>query len=287
MDNQSLENSIETLSQALRDLAADRSNLELKDINHLEFIAKQGQNNYGKGLIFKGDGTTKQFTLVANPDRFILTENLDLTKDKSYSINRVKVLDQHELGPSVTKSSLRELGKLKGLIVEGSVSISQDIYYDSQTGKLGLGTENPHAKFSVLDKNVEVIIGVNDQGRACIGTFANQDLDIVIGSSAKISVKSNNIIDLGNINTNPSSVRVHGKLSVGVTVPDTNVDLHVAGAVRLNNRLQTTAESTPKTGNYSLGDIIWNSNPVSGGNVGWICTRSGDPGVWNRFGEIK
>jgi hypothetical protein len=287
MDNQSLENSIETLSQALKDLAKGQSSPDLVGLTHLEFTADKGKNNYGKGLVFKGHGTTKQITLAGEPDRFILTENLDLGKDKSYMINRIKVLDQTELGPSVTKSSLRELGKLKGLIVEGSISVNQDIYYDSQTEKLGLGTEEPHAKLSIVDRNIEVIIGSNDQGKAEIGTFSNQDLDLVVGRSAKISLKSNNVIDLGNPNSNPSSVRIHGKLSVGVKVPDTNVDLHIAGPVRLNNRLQIIAEAAPTAGNYNIGDIVWNSNPKSGGTVGWICTRSGDPGVWNRFGEIK
>jgi hypothetical protein len=287
MDNQSLENSIETLSQALKDLAKGQSSPDLIGLTHLEFNAEKGKNNYGKGLIFKGHGTTKQLTLAGEPDRFILTENLDLGKEKSYMINRIKVLDQTELGPSVTKSSLRELGKLKGLIVEGSISVNQDVYYDSQTEKFGIGTEEPHSKVSIVDKNVEIIIGSNDQGKAQIGTFSNQDLDLVVGSSAKITLKSNNVIDLGNPNSNPSSIRIHGKLSVGVKVPDNGVDLHVAGPVRFNNRLHISAESAPTAGNYNIGDIVWNSNPKSGGTVGWICTRSGDPGVWNRFGEIK
>lgn len=287
MDNQSLENSIDILSKTLKDLASDRPASATGNLTQLEFLADKGKNNYGKGVFFKGHGTTKQIVLAGDPDRFVVTENIDLAKDKSLMINRVKVLDQTELGPSITKSSLRELGKLKGLIVEGSVSINQDVYYDLQTEKLGIGTEEPHAKLSVLDGNVEIIIGSNNAGNGIIGTFSNKDLDLVVGSTAKISLKSNNTIDIGNPNSNPSTVRVHGKLSVGVSMPDSNVDLHVAGAVRLNNRLQLCAEATPTAGNFNVGDIIWNSNPKSGGNIGWVCTRSGDPGVWNRFGEIK
>lgn len=285
--NDQTSNSLDVISKALAELAESHSSSNVANVTQLEFFAEKGKNNYGKGLFFKGHGTTKQIVLTGEPDRFIVTEHIDLAKEKSFMINRIKVLDQTELGPSVTKSSLREVGKLKGLIVEGSISVNQDIYYDSQLARFAIGTEEPHAKLSIVDKNIEIIIGSDGLGKGIIGTFSNQDLDLVVGSSAKISLKSNHTIDLGNPNSNPSSVRVHGKLSVGVKVPDNNVDLHVAGPVRLNNRLQMCAESTPTAGNYSIGDIIWNTNPKSGGNVGWICTRSGDPGVWNRFGEIK
>lgn len=287
MDNQSLENSIENLSQVLKELANGRNASGLQDGNHIEFVADKGKKNYGKGLVFKGHGTTKQLTLAGDPDRFILTENVDLGKDKALMINKVKILDQNELGASVTKSSLRELGKLRGLIVDGSMSAGQDFYFDSKSGRLGLGTEEPNSKLSIIDKNVEIIIGADDSGRARIGTYSNQDLDFVVGHNAKISLKANNCIDIGNPNSNPSTVKVHGKLSVGVKMPDANVDLHVAGAVRLNNRLQIIAESPPSAGNYNVGDMIWNSSPRAGGILGWICTRAGDPGVWNRFGDIK
>lgn len=69
--------------------------------------------------------------------------------------------------------------------------------------------------------------------------------------------------------------------------PDPNVDLHVAGPVRIHNRIHMYADKPPISGNYSIGDIIWNTDPKQKGYVGWICTRAGDPGVWNQFGEIR
>jgi hypothetical protein len=42
----------------------------------------------------------------------------------------------------------------------------------------------------------------------------------------------------------------------------------------------------PTTGTYILGNILWNSNPMPGGIVGWVCTTAGTPGVWKAFGPI-
>lgn len=42
----------------------------------------------------------------------------------------------------------------------------------------------------------------------------------------------------------------------------------------------------PTAGTYGKGDIIWNTNPVAGGTVGWVCTAAGSPGTWKSFGTI-
>lgn len=42
----------------------------------------------------------------------------------------------------------------------------------------------------------------------------------------------------------------------------------------------------PSVGTYEAGDIIWNTSPVLGGALGWICITSGSPGTWVQFGEI-
>ena len=45
--------------------------------------------------------------------------------------------------------------------------------------------------------------------------------------------------------------------------------------------------SLPTTGTYEKGDIIWHSNPVASGFVGWICVVRGTPGTWKTFGAIS
>jgi hypothetical protein len=43
----------------------------------------------------------------------------------------------------------------------------------------------------------------------------------------------------------------------------------------------------PSTGTYAVGDIIYNSAPVAGGFIGWVCTTAGTPGTWKTFGVIS
>jgi hypothetical protein len=37
-------------------------------------------------------------------------------------------------------------------------------------------------------------------------------------------------------------------------------------------------------GTWAVGDICWNTNPSSGGYIGWVCTTA--PGTWKGFGVI-
>lgn len=44
--------------------------------------------------------------------------------------------------------------------------------------------------------------------------------------------------------------------------------------------------SAPMTGTWGVGDIVYNSTPIPGGMLGWICVNSGSPGIWKAFGKI-
>lgn len=45
--------------------------------------------------------------------------------------------------------------------------------------------------------------------------------------------------------------------------------------------------SKPQYGHWSNGDIVYNSTPSAGGNIGWVCTTAGSPGTWKTFGTIE
>jgi hypothetical protein len=288
MSTQPLDQTIDILSQALKDLADNKSKAgDLTNVTFLNFKAAKGESNYGKGIIFSGHGTTKQLILTQDPDRFFSSESIDLAQSASFMVNRVKVLDGNELGQTVVKSSLRELGRLNGLIVDGPISVNSYMFFDRSTNRLGLGTDTPNAAISIVDGFTETLIGTNEFNHGFIGTYNNNDFDIVAGSKIWVTIKPNGAIELGNPKENSSKVRVNGKLSVNVAVADSEVDLHVGGSVRLNNRLQIYSENPPTGGVYGLGDIVWHSSPRAGGNMGWVCTRAGSPGVWHRFGDIR
>lgn len=246
-----------------------------------------GASAYGKGLLWTGQGYTKQFVFNSEPDRFFSSESIDIGRGKNLSINNVPVLSETELGLSVVKSSLREVGRLKGLIVDGAFSVNQYMFYNASVDRLGLGTEAPNAALSIAEMGTEVMLGTTEELHGMVGTFASTDFDIVTDDTPRITVRANGNIDLGNPTKAPAQIFVHGKLAIGVKNPDPAVDLHIAGAVRLNNRIQMYAEAPPMEGNYAVGDIVWNASPSVGRCVGWVCLRAGSPGVWNPFGKIE
>ena len=54
---------------------------------------------------------------------------------------------------------------------------------------------------------------------------------------------------------------------------------------RLVNRYAANT-AAPTTGDWARGDIVWHSEPASGGNIGWVCTAAGTPGTWKSWGTI-
>lgn len=239
----------------------------------------------GKGMLWAGKDYTKQF--VYQDDRLFSSESIDVSKGKNYSINNLSVLSETELGSSVVKSNLREVGRLKGLIVDGGISVNNYMVFDANSDRLGLGTDEPNAALSIVDEGVEIVLGATDYDKASVGTFNNTDLHIVTGNNAKIIVGSNGDIQLGNRNNSPISVKVHGGLGIGVNDIDPRVKLHVNGSVRFNDNVHLKGVQAPTSGGFTNGDIVWNSEPDSGKCIGWVCVKAGNPGVWKAFGEIR
>jgi hypothetical protein len=250
-----------------------------------ESVTFGGGDIYGKGLLWASVGYTKQLVFNSNPDRIFSSETIDVAKGKSFSVNGIKVLDDTELGPTVTKSHLREIGRLKGLLVDGDVVINQYMFYNSVSDRLGLGTDEPNAGISVVEEDTEMMLG-GKGGRGIVGTFAGQGVDIVTDNTPRISISAGGAIQLGNPKTPPTQVSINGKLAIKVNSPDPEVDLHVNGAIKYGGRLQKYDKTYPDAGSYNSGDIVWNIDPKMNAYVGWVCIQTGSPGVWAPFGKI-
>ncbi len=249
-------------------------------------IIFSGDNLEGKGLLWAGNGNTKQLIFASGPDRFFSSETIDLAKGKGITVNNIKLFDEKELGPTIVKSNLREVGRLNGLIVDGDLVVGQYINFSNETNRLGIGTESPNAALSIAEDGIEVIVGTKDSVKGFVGTYASQPFEIVTDNTARITVASGGNVLLGNLKLPPIQVSVHGKLAVKVNTPDPEVDLHIAGSVKFNNKLQKVDRSYPTSGMYNVGDIVWNSEPKINQYVGWICVQSGAPGIWEPFGKI-
>lgn len=51
-----------------------------------------------------------------------------------------------------------------------------------------------------------------------------------------------------------------------------------------DQRASSFAAAAPVSGTWVTGDVVFNSAPASGGNVGWVCSSGGSPGTWLQFG---
>lgn len=54
-----------------------------------------------------------------------------------------------------------------------------------------------------------------------------------------------------------------------------------------NFNVITYASAPPVTGTHSIGDILFNSAPIAGGFIGWVCVAAGTPGTWKTWGAIS
>lgn len=243
-------------------------------------------NPDGSGLIWKGKDYTKLFVLKINPNRFFSSESIDLPLDKSYKIDSVDVLNKNTLGSTVRKSSLREVGTLHSLSVTGDVSLSEFIQINSDQQRISINVDQPMGILSISDTMRDVIINIDiENGRGKIGTYNNRPLDITAGDTSLISLDPKGIINLGNEYKSDILTRLWGKIGVNVKNPD--ADLEVRTSFRFGGKLFAVDNSPPNKGNYKRGDIVWNESPSQDSPVGWICTVSGTPGIWNQFGLIS
>jgi hypothetical protein len=284
--SEKIQQALSSLEVSLKEILKNQSNNLNLGKSLLSFSTENGHDNYGKGLSWSGHGSEKQF-LLAEPDKFYSTENIDLAKNKSLFINSNPVISEDALGPTVVKSNIKQLGRLKSLSVDGDMSVNEFLFYNSNTNRLGLGTDQPNAAISIVDEGVEIIIGAEDSCKAKIGTFGNHEIAIVTDDKERISIDLSGNIKLGDIKNGPIRTSIYGKLYVGTKDPDPRVDLHVEGPIKFNGYRHEYSHAVPTLGDYRKGDIIWNEDPKMGGCVGWVCVRSGTPGGWLPFGEIK
>lgn len=255
-----------------------KSDTRIERSESLSFVADANKLS-GKGLLWAGDTTTKQF-IYKSPDVFWSSENIDLHKDKAFYINNDLVINANTLGPGITNSNLQTLGKIKNLSTIGSLSIDNFIYYNSNNNCLGLGTDQPSALLH-LDSDVGQFKINPGQGGYTIGSYTTTDLNLVTDDITRIHISSTGQIIL------KKKVFVDGRLGIGVNNFDSAIDLATANPVSFQGKKFEVGDKIPSNGFYKKGDIVWNTR-ISGGNyIGWVCIKEGTPGQWKAFGQIQ
>jgi len=251
----------------------------------LEFVADETNSIYGKGLQWKGKEHTRQFVYRANPDRIFTTESIDLGKEQYLSIDNIPVITANELGSTVTKSNLQQVGSLRNLTVLGDVKIDEFVYWNAGTMRLGIGTDQPNGMMSLASLDAEFVI--EPEGDSVkIGTWTNSDISIVTDDTQRIQIQKDGHIHIGIKGTQDAKLTVHGKLGIGVNNVESDVTASIAGPIRVQNKKFEVGASQPTTGSYRIGDVIWNESPKPTGYIGWVCIKDGTPGMWKPFGQI-
>lgn len=276
-----VEGSITAQKLHVNELTADIRN---ERTTPLEFIADDN-GIYGKGLQWKGQGPTKQFIYRANPDRLYSTESIDVAAEAGYAIGNTVVLSATELGSSVRTSNLVKVGTLQNLRTQGNLTIDDYIIYDADSQRLGFGTESPNASISVTSLESEFIIDVEGESTK-IGNWTTDDLQIVTDNTTRITVRANGKVEFGKNSKNDAQVSVFGKLGVGVNNVSDDISFSTANGIEIAGTKIITGTSIPTAGTFRQGDIMYNTNAVTTGYVGWICVREGTPGEWRPFGLI-
>ena len=284
----SIKNGLVTLGEAIENLSVHASADEqvVNSSKSINFAGSDKNTIYGKGLQWSGFGNTKMLNFQSNPDRLWSSNSIDLHRGNHYSIDNTVVLSSEELGPTVRTSNLRKVGVLNGLAVNGDMNIDQFVFWNSGMNRLGVGIEQGNGQLSVASNYVEFFVQPNEVD-AEVGTYTTHDLRIQTDSTDRIVVKANGDVTIGTPGGTDKKVKIHGKLGVGINNIRDDASFEVAGPVRLDGKRFSVADDVPSVGVHQKGDIVWNSNPVAGSVVGWICILTGTPGEWKSFGNIS
>jgi hypothetical protein len=128
-----------------------------------------------------------------------------------------------------------------------------------------VGTSYPAGKFGVNENEIEVGIGAKgDTG--FVGTVNSDPFAIGSGHEPTLFVSHDN--------------------KIGIKIKRPKADLDVAGYIRYQGQTQQYLDRIPTNGNWSQGDIVWNSEPQRGSVLGWVCVKPGAPGTWRPFISI-
>jgi hypothetical protein len=219
-------------------------------------------NGKGFSWAWGNGGTNLQYRTGGN---LWTNGNFDLDPDKSFKIGGTSILSKNELGAQVTKSRLREVGVLRTLEVTGEASIGEFVHFKSNFQRVGINTETPNGALSVVANDIEIVMGSQQIGKAYVGTYTNHDLVLGADNTARITIKSNGEVIVGDEQARSSVVRIYGELIVEKLTTDTRTD--TISPVHFN-----ATRSSPI---YGLG-LIW----TGGGADRKLIMQDGPDRLW-------
>lgn len=248
------------------------SDVRIQRTAPIEFLEDADSGVYGKGLTWRSKSApARQFFLLPSPDRFYSSESIDLRAGMQFSIGKSLVIDSDRLGLSVKESSLETLGTLRSLSVGGPIDLNGAITIQETEAVA-------NRAFTVASGDVKVTLTSDSLN-------ATDDFRLTVKDTQEFAVNDASIV-IGNKNNTSRTVNTYGRVSVNITNPEPNAAFSVDGMVVMNNKRFISSDSMPGYGEWSVGDIAYNTTPQTGSYIGWVCVTSGNPGIWKPFGLI-
>lgn len=203
----------------------------------------------GKGI--KWTDGRKSKNLAFRKSKLVADMSISLTDEQEYQINDTAVLSFTDLGPTVTKSNLKQVGTLKSLTVSGDATFGEFAVFSSDLNRLGINTDIPGAAIGIKENGVDIVVGSLKNDTAVIGTVSNDHLEIITDNTARITVNNN------------GDVRVFGKLIVDEVITQRSSPL--------------TFKETPDSTNYGKG-MFWVSEK---GDTSRLVYQSNPKRIWS------
>jgi hypothetical protein len=153
----------------------------------------------------------------------------------------------------------------------------------------------------LLTQNTVVKIEGNVFQSDVLSEYTNSNFVYLLNSAVGWSVQINNnqfynvnasaytnIVEGGSDYSNSNISFINNIVSGAVTQPlANNVNLiQKFGNSGTGFPTITYSSGIPGAYTWKVGDIVYNTVPTSGGNIGWVCTTAGTPGTWKAFGTI-
>lgn len=248
-----------------------------------QWIANLEDDLVGKGFSWTwGNGRIELAYQTGNRLR-IAGGNLDLSPEGSYKIDNTEVISLNSLGPTITKSNLKELGALKSLNVTGDSLISEFAYFSSGFARLGLNTDEPNGTLSIVENDVEIVLGSPEYGRAQVGTYTSHDVAIISDNTTRILVKNDGKVVFGDATTKSANVTIYGTLNVENLVADNRIERYSSLEIKASKDTNIYGKGIVWTGSGSDRQLVmmpdpdrlWSSEPIdlAAGNCYFINSR--------------
>jgi len=166
---------------------------------------------------------------------------VDLVKQQGINFQDIRIDGQPliqgtKLNDAIKDTNIQQLGRLRELTVDGSVSLNNTLKVIS--GRIGVNTDTPDMALAVWDEDVAVSVGKLAKGLAFMGTSRSQNLAIGVNRGRQIEINTDGIVSIKQL--------------------------------RLGN-FRIGHESRVPGFSGARGDILFNSDPKPGDPFAWQC----------------